>query len=127
MASSGRGAGRWSFGQADPPLGIRIVYAAMCVVLAVGAILRVPLAVGVVVALLFGLYAVRGLFPWGRSRAWSLRHPFLQSLIAFPAAFVAVALITDFSVGTCALLAIPAGLVLAGAALAATRFNRPRG
>jgi len=121
MEMAGRRQRRWSASQAEPSLAARVAFALLYLALAASWLAGGVDAVAVVGTVLLASLAVRVLVPWGRTRAWSRRHPRLESLLAFPGAFVVLGVATPWSAGVCALLAIPGGLLLAGLSLAASR------
>jgi len=97
----------------EPRLGFRVALAALYLAVAVGMYftdrgLAVSIA-GVVEFCWLGAWA---LVPWGQRLAWARRHPVLDSTIVFPSTFVALAVLTHLSIGVCALLTVPFGILL---------------
>jgi predicted permease len=74
-----------------------------------------------VAAVVCGLFVLFGLLGWERLRAWSERHPLLDSLVIVPLLFLGVAYFTRLPVVFCVLIALVAGVPLAVLSLALRR------
>jgi hypothetical protein len=100
---------------ASPPLWLRLAGAPLAVLVALGMTDKRGVAMGVFAGVVYGLLAA-GLLAWDRTVSWSRRHPFLDSLIGTPVAFVAIAYVTSLSLIASAAIALGVTPLLVGVA-----------
>ncbi len=104
----------WLTGRAQPPLWFRLLGVVAFTAAAAGLSLKRGAAVGIIAAVVYGSIALANLVAWQRTRAWSKQHPVLDSLLIVPLLFLAIAYLTDLSIGGCVAATALAGALLAG-------------
>lgn len=101
-------------GRAQPPLWFRLLGVAALTAAAAALGVRRGVAVGIIAAVVYGSIALSTAAAWQRTAAWSKRHPLLDSLLIVPLLFLAVAYLTNLSIGLCVVIAALAGALLVG-------------